>query len=139
MSTVNAVNPERSAVMRAVRQKDTRPELMVRRALHSLGYRFRLHRKGLPGRPDIVLPRHRVVILVHGCFWHRHPGCKNTRTPKSRHDFWDAKFTSNVARDERVVAELTELGWRVLTIWECEARRGEALKQTLAGWLDGAR
>lgn len=138
MGTVNAVSPERSAIMRALRQKDTQPEMMVRRALHSLGYRFRLHRKDLPGRPDIVLPRHRVAILVHGCFWHRHSGCPNTRTPKSRQEFWNAKFTANVERDQRVEAELSALGWRVLTIWECQARREKELTPMLVSRLQNS-
>lgn len=106
--------------MSRIRGKDTRPELRVRSALHRLGYRFRLNRRDLPGKPDIVLPRYQTVIFVHGCFWHRHPGCRFAYTPKSRVEFWQAKFQRNVERHREVEEELTTLGWRVLVIWECE-------------------
>lgn len=108
--------------MSRVGGKNTKPELAVRRALHALGYRFRIHRRDLPGRPDIVLPRYRVAIFVHGCFWHRHPGCRKASSPKTRADFWGQKFEANVARDERNQSELVAIGWRVFTIWECETR-----------------
>lgn len=111
---------ERSERMARIRSKDTAPEVALRRALHALGFRFRLHRKDLPGRPDIVLPRHRVVIFVHGCFWHRHVGCGIATTPKSNTTFWVGKFERNVARDARSIELLEALGWRVIVVWECE-------------------
>ena len=118
---MDSVTPERrSEIMGLVKCADTRPEIAIRRILHRLGYRFRLREKGLPGKPDVVLPRWRTVILVHGCFWHRHPGCPNTRTPKSRVDFWTRKFDENVERDRQVQSLLEALGWRVCTVWECE-------------------
>ncbi|WP_083842419.1 DNA mismatch endonuclease Vsr [Bradyrhizobium sp. ORS 375] len=111
---------KRSAMMAAVRDKNTGPELLVRRALHACGYRFRLHRRDLPGRPDVVLPKHKTVIFVHGCFWHRHTGCKKATVPKSNADFWAKKFDQNLARDARAVAALRREGWRIITAWECE-------------------
>lgn len=111
---------ERSERMSRIRSKDTLPEVALRKALHALGLRFRIHDKRLPGRPDIVLPRFRTVVLVHGCFWHRHQGCKVATTPKSNTAFWQEKFERNTARDARNVASLQALGWRVLVAWECE-------------------
>lgn len=108
--------------MSRIRSKGTQPELVVRRALHAMGFRFRLHRRDLPGKPDIVLPRHRLVIFVHGCFWHQHPGCKLASSPKTRGDYWIPKLASNVARDERHARELAAAGWRVETVWECDTR-----------------
>jgi DNA mismatch endonuclease (patch repair protein) len=108
--------------MSRVRQRDTSAEIAVRSALHRLGYRFRLHRRDLPGSPDIVMPRHRTVIFVHGCFWHRHAGCRRTTSPKTNTAFWLAKFAANVERDARKGAELEALGWRVIVIWECETK-----------------
>ena len=125
---------KRSEVMSRIKSRDTQPERAVRSMLHKLGYRFRLHRADLPGRPDLVLSRHRTVIFVHGCFWHRHRGCKLAYTPKSRATFWQNKFASNVVRDRRVRSQLVKLGWRVITVWECELRAPEHL----SGWLDGA-
>jgi len=113
----------RSRLMGRIRGKDTKPELIVRRLAHSLGYRFRLHRVGLPGRPDLVFPRYRTVVFVHGCFWHRHPGCPCAAVPKTRPEFWAAKFVSNVARDARNQAELRKLGWSVVVLWECEVEK----------------
>lgn len=115
--------------MSRVGGKNTKPELAVRRALHALGYRFRIHRPDLPGRPDIVLPRYRVAIFVHGCFWHRHSGCGKASLPKTRTNFWNRKFEANVARDERNRLDLAATGWRVFTIWECETR---TLDETMA-------
>jgi len=109
--------------MSRIRSRDTGPELLVRSALHRAGYRFRLHRKDLPGRPDIVLPKYHTVVFVHGCFWHRHKGCKLAYTPKSRVAFWKKKFQSNVDRDRRKARALRQLGWHVITIWECHADR----------------
>lgn len=113
---------DRQRLMARFRSKDTKPEVLVRRALHRAGRRFRLHRKDLPGKPDIVLPRDRTVVMVHGCFWHAHEGCSIARIPKTRPEFWQAKFDANKARDRQNQAALEELGWRVVTVWECEAR-----------------
>jgi DNA mismatch endonuclease (patch repair protein) len=109
--------------MSRVRGKDTKPELMVRSLLHRNGYRFRLHKKGLPGTPDIVLVKYKTVIFVHGCFWHRHKGCLDATTPKTRTDFWEKKFKENTDRDKRTAAALRELGWRDIVVWECELSR----------------
>ncbi|RWX60491.1 DNA mismatch endonuclease Vsr [Mesorhizobium sp. M4B.F.Ca.ET.089.01.1.1] len=115
----------RRKMMAQFRSKDTKPEVMVRRALHRLGYRFRLHRRDLPGKPDIVLPRHQTIILVHGCFWHQHNGCSDARMPRTRQDYWSAKFRRNSERDAETAAALKALGWRVLVVWECDARKPE--------------
>lgn len=125
----------RSWNMSRIRGKDTQPELQVRSALHRLGYRFRLNRHDLPGKPDIVLPRYQTVIFVHGCFWHRHPGCRFAYTPKSRVEFWQAKFQRNVERHREVEEELTALGWRVLVIWECETSSDTGLCDRLTELL----
>lgn len=113
--------------MARIGQKNTAPEIAVRKLLHRLGYRFRLHRTDLPGKPDIVLPRHKKIIMVHGCFWHRHSNCRFAYTPKSRIEFWEAKFDLNVARDKRVSQALERLGWKVLVVWECETRSEDEL------------
>lgn len=119
----------RSWNMSRIRGSNTTPEKLVRSYLHRMGYRFRLHRKDLPGKPDIVLPRYRTVIMVHGCFWHRHQGCKFAYTPKSRVEFWQRKFQSNVIRDKLVARQLRSLGWRILVIWECQVNDGKKLAQ----------
>ncbi|WP_421666846.1 very short patch repair endonuclease [Pseudomonas protegens] len=121
----------RSSIMRAVPQKNSKPELLVRSLLHSLGLRFRIHRKDLPGTPDIVLPRYRAVIFIHGCFWHRHPGCRYATTPKTRQEYWLPKFEANVQRDVRKETQLEELGWRVLIVWECETRDLKELEERI--------
>ena len=134
------IDPKRSAMMARIGQRDTQPELTVRRSLHRLGYRFRLHRRDLPGTPDITLPRYRLAVLVHGCFWHRHPRCRFAYTPKTRVEFWSRKFDQNVARDKTVNRKLRALGWTVLTVWECETFDSVALTQRLEGFfkrLDG--
>ena len=113
----------RSWNMSRIGSRDTTPELLVRSTLHRAGYRFRLHSKQLPGRPDIVLPKYRTVVFVHGCFWHRHSRCRFAYTPKSRVAFWREKFASNVERDRRNARELRSLGWKVVTVWECQADR----------------
>ena len=111
--------------MSQIRGRDTAPEKQVRSVLHRAGYRFRLHSKRLLGHPDVVLPKYRTVVFVHGCFWHRHKGCRFAYAPKSRVAFWKAKFQSNVERDRRNARELRGLGWKVVTIWECDAGRPE--------------
>ena len=111
----------RSRMMSGIRGKNTKPELMVRKKLHAAGFRFRLHVKDLPGRPDIVLPKYRTVILVHGCFWHQHANCRLAAKPKSNVEFWASKLSSNIQRDMAATAKLLTLGWQVIIIWECEA------------------
>lgn len=118
---------ERSEIMGRVRSKNTRPEIAVRRLLHGMGYRFRLHRSDLPGKPDIVFPGRRVAVFVHGCFWHRHAGCPSTRTPKSRVSFWTDKFNNNTRRDRAARRALRSAGWRVLVVWECQIANVERL------------
>ena len=109
----------RSALMARIKGRNTKPELLVRRSLHAAGFRFRLNQKKLPGSPDVVLPKWRIAIFVHGCFWHRHPGCPKATTPSTNADFWVAKFQANVRRDERVLEELASLDWRTAIVWEC--------------------
>jgi DNA mismatch endonuclease (patch repair protein) len=128
---------KRSEIMGRIRCKDTQPELVVRRLIYSLGYRYRLHRKGLPGKPDIVFPTRKKVIFIHGCFWHRHDGCALARMPKSRVDFWNQKLEGNKARDQRNVQQLQAAGWAVLTIWECQLRDLVALQTTIITFLEG--
>jgi DNA mismatch endonuclease, patch repair protein len=126
--------------MARIRSKDTKPELLVRRLIHSLGYRYRLHPKDLPGRPDLVFRSRKSVIFVHGCFWHRHsdPSCRLARLPKSRLDFWLPKLTANQLRDKVNLQQLQSQGWRVLTIWECELSDDDKLRETIEGFLEGA-
>lgn len=121
--------------MRLVRSKDTLPEKALRSLLHRRGFRFRLHDRNLPGKPDLVLPKHRAVIFVHGCFWHRHPGCPRTRTPATRQDYWVPKFERTVQRDQQNQRKLRLLGWNVLTVWECELKEAAALVDKLAGLI----
>lgn len=134
------LSPEaRSRVMAAISGKDTRPELFVRRLLHSMGYRFRLHRRDLPGTPDIVLPGRRKAIFIHGCFWHGHPGCRFATRPATRPEFWAEKIDRNQRRDRIAVVRLRRLGWSVATIWECSLLRPERLTARLHRFLDGGR
>jgi len=126
-----SVDPLRSTVMSRIRSRDTNPELRVRRALHSMGYRFRLYRKDLPGTPDIVLPRHRTAIFVHGCFWHQHQGCRRASDPKTRREYWGPKLARNVERDGDHTVALKALGWRVIVIWECETSPADELRARL--------
>jgi DNA mismatch endonuclease (patch repair protein) len=112
----------RSWNMSRITGSNTKPELLLRSLLHRAGFRFRLHAKELPGRPDIVLPKYRIAIFVHGCFWHRHPGCRNATMPSTRTEFWSAKLNGNVERDARNTAALEEIGWTVLTVWECDLK-----------------
>lgn len=118
---------KRSWIMSRIRDKNTKPEKRIRSLLHELGYRFRLHRNDLPGRPDIVLPKYKSVIFVHGCFWHQHRGCKYAYKPKSRVEFWTKKFKENRERDRRKTKELKHIGWRVIVVWECELEKPELL------------
>ncbi|WP_024880398.1 very short patch repair endonuclease [Methylosinus sp. LW3] len=113
----------RSWNMSRIRGRDTEPEVKLRSLLHRAGYRFRLHGRKLPGRPDIVLPRYRTTIFVHGCFWHRHEGCSNATTPSTRPEFWKVKFERNVARDRANAERLSDLGWRVIVVWECDLKK----------------
>lgn len=126
---------QRRRIMQAVKSKDTRPEMLVRRLLHSMGYRFRLHRKDLPGKPDIALPKHRKAIFVHGCFWHAH-GCPKGQPPKSRLDYWQPKLDQNVERDRTKIEQLTAQGWRVLVVWQCETKDINVLAQRLKAFVD---
>lgn len=130
---------ERSRLMARIGPKDTGPELAVRRAIHARGLRYRLHSKRLPGRPDLVFPGRRLVIFVHGCFWHRHLGCSNCTTPRTRPEFWNGKFEANVARDTRIIGELEAAGWRVAVIWECETEKPDILTARLDDIFGRAR
>ena len=128
----------RSRMMSGISGKNTKPELALRRALHARGFRFRLHSGKIYGRPDLVLPKHRAVVFVHGCFWHRHEGCRYTTIPASRSGFWQTKFDTNVARDSAVRKKLREDGWRLATVWECALRRPEQVEastESLSIWL----
>lgn len=125
----------RSELMAGIRGQDTAPELAVRRVAHRMGLRFRLHRKNLPGRPDLVFPKHRLVVFVHGCFWHQHKGCHYAYMPKSRTEFWSEKFAQNLARDKRQERALRDLGWQVLVVWECETRDQEHVEQRLTAFV----
>ncbi len=121
----------RSWNMSQIKDKNTKPELLVRSQLHKMGFRFRLHRKDLPGRPDIVLPKYKSIIFVHGCFWHRHKNCKYSYNPKSRKKFWQDKFQENVERDKRNRKKLSSLGWRTLVLWECQTAGPIRLQQKI--------
>jgi DNA mismatch endonuclease (patch repair protein) len=135
--TDNLKPEQRSKNMAAVRARNTAPELMVRSIVHELGFRFRLHSKMLPGKPDLVFPRLKRVIFVHGCFWHRHPNCPRASTPATRTEFWDKKFVTNVERDRRAVRDLHKIGWKVLVVWQCELRDLFALRRRLERFLGG--
>jgi DNA mismatch endonuclease (patch repair protein) len=124
----------RSQLMARVRGKDTEPEMIVRRLAHAMGYRYRLHRKDLPGRPDLVFPGHHKIVFVHGCFWHRH-SCKKATTPKSNVEFWKKKFEENIARDDRNILELAERGWDIMVIWQCETCDTTKLSERLQCFL----
>lgn len=122
---------KRSWNMSLIHGKNTRPELIIRSFLHKSGYRYKVHDKNLPGIPDIVLPKYKTVIFVHGCFWHRHPGCKYAYNPKSRVEFWEAKFRNNIERDRTVRKQLKDLGWKILVIWECDISSMDSIKQKI--------
>jgi DNA mismatch endonuclease, patch repair protein len=135
------VSPERrSYIMRLVKPTNNKTEIGVRRILHALGLRFRLHGQALPGKPDVILPKWRTIILVHGCFWHRHARCRKATTPKTKVAFWKEKFEANVKRDKRVRARLGRLGWRVCVVWQCELTSPEKLARRLDAFIraDGA-
>lgn len=134
-SRMDDVPEARRRLMANVRSANTKPEMIVRSITHALGYRYRLHVRSLPGSPDLVFRRKRKVIFVHGCFWHRHDGCSRTTFPRTRADYWNAKFSANVARDAAQATALRELGWLVLTIWECETRDLPALQQKISRFL----
>jgi DNA mismatch endonuclease, patch repair protein len=134
---VDVITPaERSTLMSRIQGKNTKPEILVRSAAHSLGYRFRLHRRDLPGTPDIVFPRLGKVIFVHGCFWHQHRGCRYAYKPKSNSLFWEKKFSGNVERDKRHLRALRQLGWDVLTVWECDTKNLAKLLRRLDAFLN---
>lgn len=133
---MDTVSPaRRSEIMGRIRGKNTSPELRVRRAAHALGYRFRLHAKHLPGSPDLVFPRRRIALFVHGCFWHRHENCRYSYVPKSNIEFWARKFHNNVSRDQRVRGELECMGWKVHVIWECQTVDPDDLGRRLKDYL----
>lgn len=125
----------RSANMRAVPSRNTRPEILVRRMAHSLGFRFRLHRPNLPGKPDIAFPAQQKAIFVHGCFWHQHKGCKRATVPKSNRGFWRLKLARNVARDAMQLAAIRKRGWRALVVWECEIKNERRLAAKMRRFL----
>jgi DNA mismatch endonuclease (patch repair protein) len=130
----------RSRMMSGIRGKDTKPEILVRRALFAAGYRFRLHRRDLPGTPDVVLPGRRIAVFIHGCFWHMHEGCHLVKLPATRPDFWKAKLKGNVERDRRNVETLLARDWRVLVVWECATKdkaMDSTLPETLSAWIRG--
>ncbi len=127
---------KRSSIMSRVKGRDTRPEKIVRSLLHGMGYRFRLNRKDLPGKPDIVLPKYRKIIFVHGCFWHGHPGCRRAGRPAANADFWNSKLDGNAQRDMRVLSELYALHWQVLIVWECQSRNLIGLQKRLLDFMN---
>lgn len=128
----------RSEMMSRMGTKDTAPELVVRRGLHARGYRFALHRKNLPGKPDVVLPKYKAALFIHGCFWHMHRGCSYFKMPRTRVDFWTEKLGRNQERDRSAREDLLRLGWRVLTVWECETRKsaGDGVVDEIIKWLE---
>ena len=128
----------RSRLMAKIKGKNTRPEIAARSLLHRAGYRFRIHVASLPGKPDIVLAKHSTAVFIHGCFWHRHRGCKLASTPKSHRKFWADKFARNVANDRKHLRQLRRLGWKVVTVWECQLRRPERVLRRIQGVLGAA-
>lgn len=130
--------PQRSRMMSSIRGKDTRPERTLRTLLFAEGFRYRLHVRSLPGSPDLVLPKYKAVIFVHGCFWHRHENCRYATTPKANGEFWSRKFEGNVARDARHIEQLRKLGWRVAIVWECALKHSaEPAAHAVGEWLRG--
>lgn len=135
----HVTSEQRSLIMSRIRSSDTKAEVVLRKALHAAGFRYRLNRRGLPGTPDLVFPGRGAILFVHGCFWHRHLGCRRATTPSTNVEFWSAKFTRNVERDARKTAELRALGWRVGVVWECEVLHGplERLLERVSTFLSG--
>ena len=133
---IHKVSEQRSRNMSAIKSKNTKPEIAVRKLLHSMGYRFRLHRKDLPGSPDIVLPKYKTVIFVHGCFWHRHQNCKYASNPKTRREFWEKKFKENIERDKKTQEKLKNLGWKTKIVWECEIKKQDKLIKKIEDFLN---
>ncbi len=127
----------RSRIMSAVHSKDTMPEVRVRKMLHSMGYRYRLHVAKLPGKPDIVFPSRHKIVFVHGCFWHRHRSCRYATTPKTRPEYWEEKFSANVTRDRATVRKLKQMGWTIATVWQCQLKNPERLAEQLHEFLEG--
>jgi len=129
----------RSRMMAGIRGRDTKPELLLRRALHARGFRYRLHGAALSGKPDLVLPKHKAVVFVHGCFWHRHAGCRFATTPATRPEFWSDKFSANVARDHRNLDLLRTMGWRTAIVWECamKSKNIDDVADEVTHWLQG--
>jgi DNA mismatch endonuclease (patch repair protein) len=127
---------KRSWIMSRVRGRDTKPEMVVRSVVHRMGFRFRLHRRDLPGNPDVVLPRYHEVIFVHGCFWHGHRGCPRSKRPTTNEEFWSKKLDGNIKRDRRFRRVLRETGWKVLVVWECETRKPDKLLRKLERFLN---
>lgn len=126
----------RSRMMAGIGGKNTRPEVQLRKAMHAIGFRYQLHDRKLPGKPDLVFPRYRAAVFVHGCFWHRHEGCCYATMPATRPEFWAAKFEANVARDRRAEMALHEMGWHIATVWECELRKSvDEAAMRLSAWL----
>ncbi|MGI8539108.1 MAG: very short patch repair endonuclease [Rubrobacteraceae bacterium] len=133
----DTLSPEqRSKVMSRVKNKDTKPEMRVRRMIHAMGYRYRIHRRKLPGSPDLVFPERRKVIFVHGCFWHHHEDCKHGRIPKSRPEYWVPKLEKNMSRDIENQAKLREMGWDIMVIWECETEEAAGLPNRIMSFLE---
>ena len=130
---------ERSERMSRVGDKNSKPELRVRSLIHRMGFRFRLHPRELPGKPDIVLPRHKKAVFVHGCFWHRHRGCPRSTTPQNNWAFWQKKFKENIARDRRKARALRVLGWDILVIWECQTLNDDAIRGILSEFFVNKR
>lgn len=134
---MDRLTPEqRSRNMANIKSKNTKPEKTVRSLLHAAGYRFRLHRKDLPGSPDLVLPKYNTVIFIHGCYWHRHSGCRRASTPKTNTKFWQSKFDANVKRDSVAKQAIEKAGWNVIIVWECETRTPDVLLKRLKAELD---
>jgi DNA mismatch endonuclease (patch repair protein) len=129
----------RSENMRRIRSKNTKPEVLLRSLLHKAGYRFRIHRKDLPGKPDIVFPGRRKVIFVHGCFWHQHSGCREGRLPGTRQEYWGPKLARNIERDAVAIEQLHKLGWQVLTVWECDIKDAALARDRLCKFLDSGQ
>lgn len=130
----------RSKMMSRIRGRDTKPEIALRKRLHKMGFRYRTHCGNLPGRPDIVFAKYHAAVFVHGCFWHRHPGCRFATNPSSNTEFWQDKFAGTVVRDSEAIAKLVALGWRVAVVWECAlGRDGGATSARVGNWLKGRR